>query len=617
MLKNQAHQPERSFQLMQTSLEVQAAYIENFPEINGEVGFEPVPPWVPIINVDFNGRQAAVAAWFYLGWNQEGLYVAVYLPEASSDKSMDAGRAPQTPIVVHMDLDARNELKLGTIGHYRLSFAPLVGTAPKMIYRTRPFHMKSRLGANSGFDDSNLVIWKEMTHVGILDDGLETRWGSPEQGGLSLEALIPWPNLRIDDLPEERQVYFNLEVNQPDLGRNDWVSGVHGERDTGGRVRLLGPGEELDRSSYHTRTLKPFTSNSCYQQSDSLPVAFPGFLNQGDPFKFSLLDSDGEECKSSVGEAGENSVAAFSNLDTRGLDDGSYNLCVQSSSHKEMLSEKSICLVGHAVDDLVSERAHLSKRIEDLTIPDAWKVGHLARARYCIEQSEFDASVDDLALSFQLLEDAKVILDALERHQRPHPENEKSDHRAGFAADGQRGFVEVVPCAGKDARLTVHTTRETDWQVNPFLYGTFSEEVMYDRPICGLLYAQRIRNSSFEWGHPLVKDTVEFFSGRAREMDPVSTSQILDGKWIPLLDVSEEQVAAPWLAVGNDDVSFSLGRRRLQHPAVPEDQYEFANQQCRGCTDHQSAHLEMQQIQSEMLSSIRRPASVSQSSGLP
>ena len=74
-----------------------------------------------------------------------------------------------------MDVDARSEAKLGGIGHYRLSFSPLVGTASKRLYRTRPFNMKSRLGANSDIDDSNLVVWNEMTHAGILNDGLETR----------------------------------------------------------------------------------------------------------------------------------------------------------------------------------------------------------------------------------------------------------------------------------------------------------------------------------------------------------------------------------------------------------------------------------------------------------
>jgi len=101
---------------------------------------------------------------------------------------------------------------------------------------------------------------------------------------------------------------------------------------------------------------------------------------------------------------------------------------------------------------------------------------------------------------------------------------------------------------------------EIDWQVNPLIYGTFSEPVVFDRPIYGELFAQLLRNSSFEWGFPTFEQTLEAYAGRYQEMDPEDAGQISEGKWLPVITIEEEKVAAPWIGVGKGRVNFSFNK---------------------------------------------------------
>jgi len=100
------------------------------------------------------------------------------------------------------------------------------------------------------------------------------------------------------------------------------------------------------------------------------------------------------------------------------------------------------------------------------------------------------------------------------------------------------------------ATVTVHTTRPAAWRIGPRFYGTFSEPVVYDRPLYGWLDAQALRNPGFLWGHPSAERTARDFV-RARELDSAAADAALGGRWIARrAAASTDSVAAPWMAVG-------------------------------------------------------------------
>jgi len=98
----------------------------------------------------------------------------------------------------------------------------------------------------------------------------------------------------------------------------------------------------------------------------------------------------------------------------------------------------------------------------------------------------------------ELLGEANTVLNSLENGHRPNTGMENHRHIAGFVADGKRGNITFVTVRGSKASLHVQAGTKLDWQVNPLIYGTFSEPVVFDRPIYGELFAQLFRNSSFE-----------------------------------------------------------------------------------------------------------------------
>src|SRR5690606_19127685 len=139
----------------------------------------------------------------------------------------------------------------------------------------------------------------------------------------------------------------------------------------------------------------------------------------------------------------------------------------------------------------------------------AWMTGHIERAREALRLAELPRRLDAgrLEAAHRLVTEAESIAAALERGQRPAGVGDY-EHRVGFVADGRHGPVEFVPSESNRAHLTVHAGQQAGWRLTPLLYGTFSEPVVYDRPIYGWLFSQALRNPSFEFGHPTPEETV-------------------------------------------------------------------------------------------------------------
>jgi alpha-N-arabinofuranosidase len=252
--------------------------------------------------------------------------------------------------------------------------------------------------------------------------------------------------------------------------------------------------------------------------------------------------------------------AAVLRLGTAGLPDGEYRLRVTAPAGGEAV-ERTVRLAGGAAARAAAARAAAEQRLAALAgaapgRPGA--AGHLARARTMLAlAAEGDASDTALARSRRLVADAEAIVAAVRAGRRPPAAGEGFEHPAGFAADGQRGPVQFIPVATDPspaaplpgATVTVHTARPAAWRIGPRFYGTFSEAVVYDRPLYGWLDAQAVRNPGFLWGHPDAERTARDLA-RGRELDSAAAAQALAGRWLPRRAASTDSVAAPWIAVG-------------------------------------------------------------------
>ncbi len=207
------------------------------------------------------------------------------------------------------------------------------------------------------------------------------------------------------------------------------------------------------------------------------------------------------------------------------------------------------------------ERERLEKRAEALKSRNLGVAleGHRQRALACLGVSLMPPRArtpEHLMKSIAMLADARVILDSVEAGRRPDPAGEGLDHPAGLSADVALGPVEVVPSekAGQ-ARLVVHADREAGWSASPFIYGTFSEPLRSGFPIYGMLHAQRLINSSFEFGE---EDPLQTVRAAGARIDRAAATAIVEGQWLALLDAPEGAVANPWFAAGPGPARFSL-----------------------------------------------------------
>jgi len=348
-----------------------------------------------------------------------------------------------------------------------------------MTTRLHAYLFNHRLGANARIGESGHVLCHELTLRGILADSLETRWASAPGGGLRFEALVPWRTLRMAAPAAPAELPFRLRIAQPGRDAIRW-----GDSASMGRIRLVesrapaGPPAAV--------AARPLLSAESIRQPETLGVAVPivGAAGGAGPLDFSLVDAGGEVRRRARGAAGGSAVMA--RLATARLPDGPYTLRVHRNG--ATLAARSVRLVGGAAEAQVEEpRARLAQRLAGLR-RRAWPAGvsgHLMRAERVLDLAALPPHPDTshFARSKSLLADAGAILDAVEAGRRPDTAREGDAHAAGFAGDGQRGPVRFVPTTAPRARLTVHAGRPTDWSLTPRLYGTFSEPVVYDRPI--------------------------------------------------------------------------------------------------------------------------------------
>jgi len=543
---------------------VQASYRQQTPAIDGNIDKRQAPPWVPIVSCDWKRGQASVAAWFSLEWNEQGLCLAVLLPNASAKKTIPAGReTPEAPFILVLSLDAQSKPDPDALGRYRLRFLPVAKRFVPLDFTSLMFLRNRRLGAGSRLDEPGLVIFGEETHCGFSLENVQARWAAPPEGGLALEAFVPWGNLRVEGLPRKTPVYFNLEVIQPGIPRAGWLAGIRTEREGGGRIQLLGPGEAPAPDIYFTQSLTPLVSTELNLQEHPVQAVFPAVAPDGKnsplSVSFSLVAPDGKTVALYEGKADLKRRVARAELKTSNLPDGLYRIRVLLNGEASFAVERPIRLAGQEVANrLRPTRAALEKRLAQLNAAagPVWREGHLERAKACIAASLLPkgAQLDRLPVAFERLDDARAITEALEAGRRPDPAFESVLNETGIAADGQSGPVEIVPVrAEAPARLTVRAAEEAPWKVSPFVYGTFSEPLFHGRPIYGRLCAQRLFNPSFEWGCQPSAAMVRRF---AEELDLTAVTAISEGKWLPTLKTPPNAVASPWFAVGEGDARF-------------------------------------------------------------
>jgi alpha-N-arabinofuranosidase len=504
---------------------------------------------MPILRIDWPQGKAQAEAWFRADWNPAGLHVSVALPHARATDRMETGRTPPAPFVLDFAFESGK-------GPFEIRCVPLVDPVSRMTMRHPSYLFNARLGANARLGEAGHALCQEVTLLGLMADSLETRWRSApnEGGGLQFEAGIPWQTLQLSAPPISAGAVlpFRIRVTQPDRGVAVW-----GEEAGMGRLRLLE--SSSSSTSDPVAGVQPLVPASAIRQPAPLPVAFPNPRRAApDSFAFTLTDAAGRVRARAAGSPAGDAVMA--RLGTENLPDGPYAL--RASSGAAPVGERTVHLVGRAVEREVDQpRARLEQRLDQLQArrEPAWMEGYRARTRALLKLAALpeQTTVADLDRSRKLVADAAATVEALEARRRPDPAHEGFNHLAGLTADGRRGPVDFVPTDATQARLTVHAGRETEWNLTPLLYGTFSEPVVYDRPIYSMLDAQQLRNPSFEFGHPSLEETVQAFI-RYQELEPVAANAALEGHWLARIPATLEEVAAPWMAVGRGSAHFQM-----------------------------------------------------------
>lgn len=517
-----------------------AHYSSTAAEIDGATDFRPGAPWVPLLAVDWEANEAHTEVWLRPDWSHRGLHLSLRLPNAREEVRSDAGRAPAAPFQVVVEI-------VGGAGAYTVRCIPLLEPVSRMTTRLHAYLFNHRLGANARPGESGHVLCHETSLLGILADSMETRWSAAREGGLEFEALIPWQTLRLPVPAPGMELPFSVRVSQPSKADVRWA---------GGALQLIRGGD----SASATAGSQPLLPTPYVRQPATLVAAYPlstGAASAGG-LSFALMDAAGSErARSDGAPAGD---AAFGRLPTEGLPDGAYTLRVLRG--ERVVARRPVRLIGQKVDaeieevrvDLIARLGRLDRRSLSETLR-----GHVARAERMLELARLSPHPDsaEVALSTGILADATAVIDALEAGRRPGIDQEGFGHPAGFAMDGPRGPVTFVPSSDPGARLTIHGDRAMDWALTRRLYGTFSEPVVYDRPIYSWLWAQQLRNPSFEFGHPTAEQTAEAFIG-SDELEPDAARAALGGRWLPRPAAGVEEVAAPWIAVGRGTARYAL-----------------------------------------------------------
>ena len=521
-----------------------SAYQASPPDpVDGRVELAPDGARMPLLRVAWDSVDASLEGWMSASWSERGVHLALLLPRVSPAERMPTGRSPDAPFVLHLTLG-------GGEGDYALRCVPLVEPISRMTTRHPAYLFNHRPGANARPGESGHAFCHEVSLLGIMADSLETRWMPAPDGGVAFEALIPWSTLRREAPATPLEITLRVRVDRP--GSHVEWGGEAGP----GRLRLI-PGARPDGGD--TGPTPPILASSVVRQPAPLQAAVPrtGVLAGPAAVSFELVDGQERVVSSAPGSpAGE---AWMAQVPTRALPDGSYLLRVRQGSR--LVGDRRVVLVAQRIDEeIVAAAAIVAERLAAFadTARPAWMDGHAARAREALRLAELPERLDGdrLERARQRIADARTILAALEAGRRPSPAEEGYGHPVGFAADGRHGPVEFIPGDGEGARLTVRAGHEAEWNLTPLLYGTFSEPVVYDRPIYGWLFSQALRNPSFEFGHPTAEQTVDAFIGY-RELEPDAARAALQGRWLPRIAAGVEEVAAPWIGVGHGTARYS------------------------------------------------------------
>jgi alpha-L-arabinofuranosidase len=548
------------------SLEV--PFLKSVPVIDGIVEAIPSNYLIPVPNINWDTQQTEISSWLQLGWNEEGLYIGAKFPQADKSKLIRAGSLPETVFTVDIDLDAQLQPDPVGIGKYSLQFIPLLKNGDRMIYRSQPFLMNHRFGAGTDWNDKGAVIWSEKSITGIITEDIQARYNEFDQ--YSMEVFIPWKNLRVKGLPSSQKVFFNLTVNEPGGKTSSLVSSEYPLlRESEVELTLLKP--------YETTGLLPevaspviYLPSSLHQQSESLNV-FVCLPGQGGklsemPVRIDIMNIQGEKVVSANLKPVKGVNTSMVSIETAGLKDGKYELKVRTGPrYNTVLASRPVLLAGNIIrNKYVPYHKELSLQLESIKKKkhEAWEAGYLARTDYMlgIADPAGIGSIADLNQSIQLLDESELMIKSLSIGMRPKTGKEAQGAVGGFVADGQKGNIEFVPVEGPKAKLTVFAGNKLDWKLSPLIYGTFSEPVTFDRPNYQLLYAQLLRNPVFIWGHPTVKETIDAYAGRMKEIDPRDAESILNGKWLPIANTNEEEVAAPWIGIGKGNPTFVMDK---------------------------------------------------------
>lgn len=543
--------------------------IESRVEIDGETDPLQSLEWTPVSRINWENGAVESPMYFSLGWNRNGLFVTTRIPGANPGKLMRTGRTPEAPFLIDINLDAQLQPDPVGTGKYTLRFIPLVEDVSRMIYRTQPFLMNHRLGSNSNWNDQGIVIWTETTITGIETDNILARWNYKDE--YTMEIFIPWENLRVPGLSDSQPVYFNISVSLPGDQPLTWIDEMNLKRETGAELILIDQSAENRQSGSGNTDPSILLPSNLHRQSEKLKTALiipENSAISGSEMKYSLRNESGKLVNEKITDyAGKNDYI-FQNINTAGLDDGIYTLKISSAENEQTIASRVLVLAENRING--KNNAHhswLKSRLRTLKKEETepWVEGHISRIELLLKLSDPGKieKLEDLNQSNSMLKEAELALDQLEKGIRPFSGRENHRDIAGFTAEGQRGNIDFIPVRGNNAYLKIKTQKEYEWKVNPLIYGTFSEPVVYDRPIYGWLYAQLLRNPGFEWGFPRFETTIRSFSERYQELEKEGVKQILEGKWVKIINTNEEEVAAPWAGTGNGEVSFSLDSSAL------------------------------------------------------
>jgi|GEM_PF-1936369 len=553
---------------------VQAQYLSNNPAIDGQFDFQSNFPWIPLMQSVSSASNPSIPGWYKVGWNEEGIYIAAAVPSAQTDRLMNTGRTPDAPFELSVRLDVQKEHRPGYPGDHMLRFMPLTHEPDKMLYRNQGFLFNHYLGSDSRLVDDGLVMWGERSLSGIDPGGILARWAPfdksdreavsrstrPNQG-ISIEIFIPWQNLQGAEDPLQTDTYFNLELSLPGNRSASWIGNMHTERASAGRVKQLQPDVPYSHNLYRENSLLLHSDANVLAGEEFVNVYYPIPDDLTGSLAFALVDSAGHTLQSFDALKYNDPNIVHTRFRVIDEPDGPYRLELRNADQDTTISYKPVFAADSLLRRFTTQRKEMLMKKEQLMQEEvSWRTGQLARAEWLLNKAEIKGSTGlrEINQKIESFHRAATILKAVEKGDRPEPANVNYFRPGEFSADGKRGYIHFKAVNDGEARLTIQGDATEPWNVNPLIYGTFSEPVIFDRPVYDLLYGQLLRNPSFEWGHPTVRQTHDQYVNRYDEIDEESAYEVENGNWVPVISTDEDEVAAPWMGVGEGETEIAF-----------------------------------------------------------